>query len=61
MFVVARLVLVTVSGLFWNTTRKIEWIRKNTPWMIIFSFLTAVLTLISLVLEIVIKFKVIKK
>jgi hypothetical protein len=57
MFFIARLLVMFVAGLIWRTTRRVEWFMRTTPWLSVISFLVTLLTLVSLVLEIVIRIK----
>ena len=71
MLVLIRLVILVISGWVYNVTRKCVrrsvwlkrqsiWLIKIIPWLKVISVLTALAMLISLILEIIIKFKTIK-
>jgi hypothetical protein len=59
MFVLIRLGIMAFSGWMWNVSRKSAWMMRCIPWLKLVTFFTALAMLVSLVLEIIIKMKVI--
>jgi hypothetical protein len=55
MFFLARVVILFASGWVWRATRRVEWVVRRFPWMPVLTFLVTVLSLVSLILEIVIR------